>query len=187
LLLLIAAALLGIYDFLPLAEPFAESLEESATNFVLVGYLGLLAAFLVMWFSGTIFTFLNAEEHGERRLSMIAFGGGIGSGIVIGLGFTALLTMAARVGTEDGIIPLESVTLYDFYSTIMGQLVAFTMAVLVGGTAAIAFRADSLPRWFAWLSLLIAIGLVTPIGYIAVTVAMVWLFAFSIYLYRRSV
>ena len=78
-------------------------------------------------------------------------------------------------------------TLYDIYSTILGQMAAFTFAVLIGATAIIALRTAMSPAWFGWTSVIIALGLVSPIGYFMLAFALVWLLGVSIWLYWRYV
>lgn len=186
LVMMVASGMLGVYDYLPLADRLVEIFSGNSTKVIVVGYLGLLSAVLLMWFAGSVYVALREREGGAGRLSMVAFGGCVASGIALGTGFTALLAIGARVGAEGGISPAESVTLYDLYGTILGQMAAYTWAVLIGATAVISLRTAMLPSWFGWASVLIALGLISPIGYFVLALALVWLFGVSIWLYRRG-
>jgi hypothetical protein len=54
------------------------------------------------------------------------------------------------------------------------------------GTAVVSFRTGVLPRWLAWVSGVVALGLLTPISYIFLGVALIWLVVVSILFYVRA-
>jgi hypothetical protein len=186
-LMAIGAALLGIYEYLPSADRLKEILSDNATNVFAGGYIGSISAFFLMWFAGSVFSALREREGGTGRLSMVAFGGGVASGVALAIGFSAILVSGARAGAEGGITPVEAVTIYDLYGQILGQGFAITMAVFIGATAVVSLRTLMFPRWFSWVSALIAFGLLTPIAYAVLALVLVWLLVVSIWLYRRGV
>ncbi len=186
LLLIAGTGLLGVYDYLPAADRLVEIFSGNSTKTITVGYLGLISAVLLMWFAGSIYSVLNEHEGANGRVSMIAFGGGLASGIAIGAGFSTLLAVGARAGAVDGLSPIQAVTLYDLYGTLLGQMAAFTFAVLIGATGVLSLRTSIFPNWFGWVSLLIALGLVTPLGYFFLALVLPWLLGVSITLYRQS-
>ena len=103
-----------------------------------------------MWFAGSVFSALREREGGTGRLSMVAFGGGVASGVTLAIGFSAILASGARAGTEGGITPVEAVTMYDLYGQILGQGFAITMAVFIGATGVVSLRTAIFPKWFGW-------------------------------------
>jgi hypothetical protein len=186
LVMMVGTGMLGVYDYLPAADRLVEIFSGNSNRIKVIGYLGLFSAVLLMWFAGSIYSALSEQEGGNGRLSMVAFGGCLASGITLGSGFSALFALGARVGAAGGINPAEAVTLYDIYGTILGQMTAFTFAVLIGAAAVIALRTAMFPTWIGWASVLIALGLVSPVGYFVLGFALVWLFGVSILLYRRG-
>jgi hypothetical protein len=182
----IGAALLGICEYLPSGDRLKEILGDNATNVFAGGYIGSLSAFFLIWFAGSVFSSLREREGGTGRLSMVAFGGGVASGVALAIGFSAILASGARAGTDGGITPVEAVTMYDLYSQVLGQGFAITMAVFIGATAVVSLRTLMFPRWFSWASALIAIGLLTPFGYAVLAFVLLWLLVVSIWLYRRG-
>jgi hypothetical protein len=42
------------------------------------------------------------------------------------------------------------------------------------------------PKWFGWASAIIALGLLSPIGYFVLAFALVWLLGVSIALFRKG-
>lgn len=185
LLLIAGTGLLGVYDYLPESNRLVEIFSSNSTKVIVIGYLGLFSAALLMWFAGSIYSALNEREGDKGRLSMIAFGGGLASAITLGAGFSALLAVGARAGAADGLSAAVAVTLYDLYGTLLGQMAAFTFAVLVGATGIVSIRTAIFPPWFGWASLLIALGLVTPLGYFFLALVLIWLVGVSLTLYRQ--
>lgn len=185
-LLSIGAALLGIYEYLPTADGLAEILSENATNVFAGGYIGSVSAFFMMWFAGSVFSALRERESGTGQLSMVALGGGVGSGVTLAIGFSAILASGARAGAEGGITPVEAVTMYDLYGQVLGQGFAITMAVFIGATAVVSLRTLMFPKWFGWASALIAFGLLTPFAYAVLALVLIWLLVVSVWLYWRN-
>jgi hypothetical protein len=171
----IGAALLGIYDYLPAADRLQEILSDNATNVFAGGYIGSISAFFMIWFAGSVFSVLREREGGTGWLSMIAFGGGVASGVALAVGFSAILASGARAGAEGGITPVEAVTMYDLYSQVLGGMFAIAMAVFIGATAVVSLRTSVFPKWFGWVSALVAVGLLTPFAYAVLALVLVWL------------
>lgn len=186
LILSLGAGLLGVYDYLPSSDSLVEIFSGNSSKAILVGYLGLFAAALLLWFSGSIHTALSKYEGERGRLSTIAFGAGVASSITIGAGFSAVLAIGARAGAADGLDAAMAVTLYDFYGTLLGQMAAFTFAVLIGASGVAAIRTAVYPAWFGWASLLITLGLLTPLGYFFMAFVLIWILGVSISLFKRG-
>ena len=182
----IGAALLGTYEYLPTADRLREILSENAINVQAGGYIGSISAFFMLWFAGSVFSALREREGGTGRLSTVAFGGGVASGAALAVGFSAILASGARAGTEGGITPVEAVTMYDLYGQILGGMFAITMAVFIGATAVVSLRTLMFPKWFGWVSALIAFGLLTPFAYAVLALVLVWLLVVSVWLYWRG-
>jgi hypothetical protein len=65
--------------------------------------------------------------------------------------------------------------------------------VLTGGSGGIywcnrgaSLRAKTFPDWFGWTSVLMAIGLVTPINWLIEGLSLIWIALVSIWLFARS-
>jgi hypothetical protein len=185
-LMLTGVGLLGVYDYLPSSDRLVEIFSGNSTNVMLVGYLGLFSAVLLLWFSGSIYTALTAYEGSKGRLATIAFGGGVASSIAIAAGFSAVLALGARAGSPHGLDASMAVALYDLYGILLGQMAAFTFAVLIGATGILSLRTEIFPSWFGWVSILIAVGLVSPIGYFVLAFTIIWLLGLSVALFRRT-
>lgn len=181
-----ASALVGIYEYLPSPEQLVEVFGSNPGGLMASGYIGGLSAFFLIWFTGSLYRLLESEAPGSRWLGHVAFAGGLASGVILAIGFFTLLASGARATAPGGLSRLEAVTLYDFYSTLLGVAFGMTMAVFVSGTVAVSRRAQLLPRWFDVLSLVLVIGLLSPLSYLFLAGALAWLVVMSVWLYRRS-
>ncbi len=185
-LVIIGALLFGAYDYLPSADRAVEIFSDNPIRVMVGGYLGSLSAFTLIWFSGSVYSALREREGGTARLSMVVFGGGVASSVALAAGYSVLVTAGVRAGAPGGISPVGAVTLYDLYGSILGQMFAITLAVFIGATAVVSLRTGMFPAWFGWVSALVAFGLLTPIAYIVLGLAVIWMIVVSIWLYRRG-
>lgn len=186
ILLLVGTVLIGLYDFLPPADKIANHLNANPGRAATGGYLGTISAFFLIWFAGSVRAVLRQQEGENGWVSEVAFGGGIAGGVIAILLFTSIGSTALRAGAEGGITPIGAITQYDFWSQLGGLAYPVTMAVFIGATAVVSLRTSLFPNWFGWASALIALGLLTPFSYIIISLAMIWVFVVSIWLYARG-
>lgn len=185
--LVVAGAMVsGLFSYLPPADQLAEYLNSHVAGVALGGYLGMLSVFFLIWFSGSLRDALRTHEAGDGRIADLAFAGGVASALAIGLGYTLLSAAASRASSPEGISAVGAATTYDVSSAIEGSLFAVALAVMVEATAVVSFRHGVFPKWFAWISSVLAVGLLSPLSYIALVFAVGWLVVVSIWLYIRA-
>ena len=185
-LLIVGAVVISNYDYLPPAEEVAEFLNGNPSRVCTGAYFASISAFFMIWFAGSVRSALIEREGGTGRLSTVAFGGGVAAAAAMGTSFIAIMSAGLRAGAPGGITPVGAVTMFDFWGQVMGQLFAISLAVLIGATAVVSLRAAVFPTWFGWASATVAIGLLSPIAYIMLAFAVVWLLVVSIWLYVRG-
>ncbi len=185
LLLLAGSALIGIYDYLPPAEEIADYITDNDARVQGGGYLGSIAAVFLLWFSGSVRSALATREGGTGRLSNIAFGGGIGASIAVALGFSAIIAAGSRAGADGGITAIGAITFHDLWGQFLGYANGLMLAVFVAATSIVSLGTNIFPKWFSWLSLLLAIGLITPLNYIFLYGGVAWLFVVSVWLFVK--
>jgi hypothetical protein len=184
-LLIIGSVVWGVYDYLPPAESIAETFNNHPGAAMLGGYVVTLSAFFMIWFAGGFYQVLHKQEGDSPLFSRIAFAGGVGSGLALLIGYSAIITIGARAGAPNGIGPDEAVILYDLHSHIMGQMFCVTLALFIGAAAVISLRTGLFPKWSGWLSILIAIGLLNPEGYLVIIFAVLWMLVVSLWMFAR--
>ena len=185
-LLMLGALIIGLYDYLPTAESVVDSLTDNSSQVSIGGYIGGISAFFLIWFAGSLRSALAEREGGQGRLSGVAFGGAVATALALAASFSILSIAAQRAGADGGISSVEAITLYDLWSGITGLVVPITLAVLIGASGVVSLRTGMFPTWFGWLSVAVALGSLSPVGYFGQIAAMVWVLTVSVWLYVRA-
>ena len=185
-LIIVGILFFNYYTFLPPAEEIAEFLNGNASQVSTGGYIGSLAAFFLIWFAGSVRSALMEREGKHGRLSTIAFGGGIAAAIVLGISFIGIFTAGLRASAPGGMTPVGAVGMYDFWTQLTGQLFSIFMAVFISATAVVSLRSGLFPAWFSWVSIVVAVGLLSPFAYAVLAIALIWLLVVSIWLYLKG-
>lgn len=146
----------------------------------------LLGDFLFLLFLGTLRTRLSAFEVAPQHWTAIAFGGGLlTAAMLIGTSAPVLAASAAADGLEPSAAQALGVLEFAFF---IGAGIAG--ASLLAATGILAIRTAVLPTWFGWVSMVIALLMLTvigPIGFIAIVLGLpLWVLAVSILLWRRT-
>jgi hypothetical protein len=151
------------------------------------GIVTMLSVFFFLWFLGSLTSTLSAAEGGDRRVTSIARAGGVVGGTMVLLSGAILTVGGFRVDDQksiDGVLA----SAYGDLSTAMGFIAApIGFAVLAGATAVVALRTGVLPMWLAWVSVVVAVGMLVPfISWALLLVFPLWVLIISILLLLRS-
>lgn len=182
--LLVAGALvINNYDYLPPSEEIRAFYEDAATRVQVGAYVIMVSAFFLMWFAGSLRSSLRPAEGGAGRLSAVAFGGGMVAGALLLLAYAAMFTAASRAGAESGIAAETATALHDLQAVVTGQALPIALAVTVGASAVVSLRNRVFSSWLSWVSAILAVGLLSPLGWVFLVVALLWVAAVSVILY----
>jgi hypothetical protein len=148
------------------------------------GVIWLIGTALFLWFLGSVRARLLAAEGPDARLTSVAFAGGVATTICLALNVGP--DMAGALSNDDldasGARALHSVSDAFFLGA------EYLTPVLLTAVALLALRTGVLPRWFAWLSGLIAlVMLIAPIGWAALVFAFpIWVLVLTYLLWRSA-
>lgn len=181
LLILAGAFLTGVVlEYPPPLDSVLELLSRSRR--VETGaYLSAAGGAFLIWFSGSVRTWLRGMEGAPGRLAAVAFGGGVAAAASLWVGFAVLASAAVRA--REGINGDVALALYDVYGSVTGLSVALGLGVMVGASAVVAYRSRGLRPWAVWVSGLLAVGLLSPLSWAFVAVGLVWVAVVSVWLY----
>jgi hypothetical protein len=186
-LLIVSLTTIGMNNYLPSVDSIVTFLEDNAAQMGTWVYIGLLAAFLMVWFAGSLSSAIDTGEGDTNRLARITFGGGLATGIVIAITFAMTSAAADRAGSAGGgISPEGAPTLYDLRSSLVGGALPFTLSLFAGAAGAAIIRSGRFPAWFGWLGVLAALASLSPVGYLGQVVPMIWLAIVSVWLFVRG-
>lgn len=184
-LLLIASYLVDPNtDFMPPPEEIVGHLQDSPLLVMLGGYLRMLAAAALVWFAGTLYQ--SMKPLGEGRLAMLAFGGGVMAASLIVIGSAATVAAGERIFVTDSIDPGSATALIDLASIAIGNAAPIGFAVLIGAAGTALLAAEGPNRRIGWVSVVIALGLLSPYGWVLLAATLVWVPAAGIWLYRSE-
>jgi hypothetical protein len=172
-------------DFPGKVDEIVEYYEDHHGSVLISGTIGTIAAFFFLLFAGTLRARLAAAEGGDLRLASTAFAGAIAVATV-GLAIDAVnLAAGLRAEEDDKIAPAEATALFDLQGALVGAALPVALAVMIAATGALALRAVLLPRWFGFVSLVLAIGLlIIVIAFFILPLALLWVVVVSVLLIR---
>ena len=144
-----------------------------------------IAFFLV--FAGIVHRVLSRVDGPNGWLPAVALGGAIAAAVA-GLGAETINAAAAIRADEDaGIAPQAAQVYFDISQMLGFPAAAVGAAVFGAAVAAVALRTgEILPRWFALLTLLFALLLLTPFSFIGIVLLAPWVAIVSLILYAAE-
>jgi hypothetical protein len=144
--------------------------------------LAAWSAVVFVWFAATVRSALRLLEEGPSRLSAISFGGAL-------ISATGLLTLGSlSFGAADSIndVPPNVTQTLTVLSNEVFFPIAGGFALFFFATGILALGKRALPAWLGWPALVIGIACITPVGFFALLVGLVWILIASILLYVRE-
>jgi hypothetical protein len=141
---------------------FTEFFTEDKSRVILGSMLLLVSVFFLIWFLGTLATASGRAEGADRRVSRIAYGGGLVGAALIAAGMSMNMMGAFRVDEQHSISDDVAVVYGDLSSILAFLAAAVGLSVLLAGVAVVNARTRFLPAWLTWVSGIMAIGLFEP-------------------------
>ena len=162
-----------------------DSYRTEESSIFLGGFLWVLGTFFFFWFLGSLRAHLAAAEGGVRRLTALAFGGGVAAAV---FGFAMPGPDVAAAIADDADLSDAAAVAIRVMSDVFFLGAEMSAAVLLAATGVHALRTGSLPRWLAWVSLVVALALIIlPIGWAALLFAFpLWVLVVSFLLWRSA-
>jgi hypothetical protein len=143
---------------------------------------GSLAALFIVWFVASLRSVILRAEGGTGRLATLAFAGGV-------IGAMGLLMNAAfefvAADTAGDVPPQVTQTLSALYDDFFLPIIAgFVILNVATGLAALRHRI--LPAWAGIVMLVLAVVGITPVGWIALLISIVWIAVVGVVLFVRG-
>ena len=169
----------------PSAEQIDDLLTDRAPLRLFGVYLSLVAIPFLVLFSGRLYSSLRIVGSGTRWLSMVSFAGGVVAAAPLLVGFAAIGQATIRADSAEGLGPDSAIVFYDLYRSLLTAS-AMGFAIFIGAAAVESYRTRAFPRWLSWTSGAVAIGLVSPLFFFFVFIAIIWVLAVSVWLFREA-
>jgi hypothetical protein len=144
--------------------------------------LGGFAALFLIWFGGSLRSALLRAEGGEGRLSTLAFAGVLVTGISGAINASIELALGdVADDVPEGVVQTMSVLFAEFY---LPFIVGVVIMLFASGLCALRF--GGLPRWLAWVGIVIGVITLTPLGFFGFLASLLWVLAVSVLLYLQG-
>jgi hypothetical protein len=144
--------------------------------------LGGFAALFLIWFGGSLRSALLRAEGGEGRLSTLAFAGVLVTGISGAINASIELALGdVADDVPEGVVQTMSVLFAEFY---LPFIVGVVIMLFASGLCALRF--GGLPRWLAWVGIVIGVITLTPLGFFGFLASLLWVLAVSVLLYLQA-
>jgi hypothetical protein len=149
------------------------------SEYQIAGLLLALGAAAVAWFGASLRTALRSAEGEPGRLSGLAFAGTL----ILATGMSIFAGIEFTIGDGADDLPAASLQTLTALDTDAFFTVAVGVVVLQWATALAVLRHGGLPRWLGWVSLVIGILALTPIGWIAFLATFIWIPVVGVLMY----
>ncbi len=159
--------------------------EDKATAIAFGMMLSILAVFFLAWFLAALRAHLARWEGADGWISPLAWAGGVATMTLLAAGFAVNSVGALRA--REGVLGGGDVAavFYDGSQGLTGLAASVAMAVLLAATAAVILQHGGLPRWFGWVSAVLAVlGIVTPVSFLLSLVFPLWVAVAAVLLVR---
>jgi len=160
------------------------SYQQHSDGILVGALLWSIGVLFFIWFLGSLRSHLLAAEGGDGRLATLAYGGGL-----VAAAIAMLIPAADEVGAlNKDHIDASGASVLHHFSDAFFIATEYTLPILFFATAIVALRHAALPKWLAWVTVLIGIVvLIGPIGWAGLIFATpIWTLIVSILLWRRA-
>jgi hypothetical protein len=141
-----------------------------------------LAAFFFVLFTSVIASLLRGAREPDSVTPYVTFGGGII--FAVGATIFAGLTFTAGEIAED--VDVETLRLLNGMEMNMFFTVAVGTAAFLLGAGVGALKSGLLPRWLAWVAVVLGVLAITPLGFASFVGLGVWTLIVSVMLFMRA-
>ncbi len=174
------------FEFMPPASDIAEFFVSDSVRIMTGSYIGLLAAFALLWFSGSMYASVRRIDDDSGRLAVITLSGGVFASAMLAVGYLATYAAAERAWVHDVADPGATAALADLTALIVGNGAPLGFAALIGASAIAALRLENQPRRAAVASLILAVGLISPYAWAVIAIVIIWVPVAAVWIYRAE-
>lgn len=175
----------GQVGFMPDGQSVIAYMRSNADTVYLAGYLGTLSAFFLLWFAGSLRAVLKGAGTLHDPLADIACGGGVAAAVLMAAAHAGWGVLSERATSAAGVGPDAAIATIDTWGALTGVALPIAFAAMSGATGLAIVRTKLLPAWFGWVTVFLAVFLLTPVSYILLTGILVWLVVLSLWLFVR--
>ena len=164
------------------AQEIGRFWKDNDTEQIWSSVIGAWSLVFFVWFAASVRSALRRAEDGPGRLSAVSFAGAVIA--TIGLLVALSLTFSIADGADElsaGALKTLTVLSNGIFLPIAAGFALFFIA-----TGILVLRSRLLPVWLGWLTIVLGVICLTPAGFFALLVGLIWVVAVSVMLYLRG-
>jgi hypothetical protein len=183
-LLLVVAVIVGgeTPDADDSLQKVVEYWNDNKDQNIAASIIAAIATVPFLWFAGVLRSVLAAAEGLPTRLASTAWGGAIltaaGWLMIVAFNFVAADTAG---DVEPAVTQTFSVLQADFFFPLA---IGASVFLLASGLAIVRFGV--LRSWLGWAAIVLGVACLTPGGFIAILLMLVWIIVVSVMLFQRT-
>jgi hypothetical protein len=185
ILWVLASAHGGELGFMPDGQDIVTFYSNNSSRFWLLGYIGTLSSFFLLWFTGTMHNVLKRAGQAGEFWANIAFGGGVAASAISAASFSPIQVGLAERAGNMLLSPESAVAISAISTGLLGVALPIAFAAFSGATGVAIIQTKLLPTWFGWLTVILTLGFLSPIGYYFHLGILLWIFILSVWLFAR--
>ena len=140
------------------------------------------SAVFFLWFAGTLRAVLAAAEGPPTRLASTAWGGAI----LVTVGWSILIAATfVAADTAGDVAPQVTQTLSVLQADFFFPLAVGAGVFLLANGLAI-LRTGALQSWIGWVAVVLGVAAISPVGFFAIVLMLVWVLVVSVVLFQSS-
>jgi MFS family permease len=151
------------------------------SQLITANVLGAYAVIFWLFFTGSLRSFLRRAGASEGLVTT-AFGGAI----VFGVGGAILSALSFTLANEINRLDAQGAHTLNLLSTGVFFPIAAGQAVFAISSAIAILRTRALPAWLGWLAIVLGVVSITPVGFFATFVLLLWSLIVSVLVYRSA-
>jgi hypothetical protein len=164
------------------AQEIASFWKDNDTEQIWSSVIGAWSLVFFVWFAASVRSALRRVEDGAGRLTAVSFAGAVIA--TIGLLLALSLTFSIADGADE--LSAGSLKTLTVLSNGIFLPIAAGFALFFLATGILAVRSRLLPVWLGWLTIVLGVICLTPVGFFALLVGLIWVLAVSVMLYMRG-
>ncbi len=132
-------------EYMGPGEEVIAHFSSGSSRLMIFAYLGILSAFFLLWFAGSLRGVLREAGQNGDSLPDIALSGGVAASVFVALYYTGIYALAYQAGTEAGLGPETAAATDGLTGTIGGMALPVAPANAAKATGLVVVRTKLLP------------------------------------------